>query len=278
MDLMERFEQATSGGPAHRPIEDRLVVGRRARTRRGATVATCAMAITTAVAGLAWALQPGTTPASVDSSVASGLTATPDPDVPDDAGPVPPRPTLLFTYDLDTATLEIAPGVTVVRQVEDPVPNDQVTSAAAVVTYKGAKKWVMAAVLRGRSGWAADLDPTPTRSFVQWVRELTVLNTAGMFSDGSYESGWVTLDASGALAPGGGVTVVEQSSPARIDQAPADATSAAGTIEVDGARLCVVARRLPGRATDITYLAESEYQGCGDAVPGIDYPSAPDAS
>ncbi|WP_299930629.1 hypothetical protein [uncultured Nocardioides sp.] len=280
MDLMDRFEQATSGGPAHRPLEDRLVAGRRAQARRRITRTVSAVAATTAVVGVAWALQPGADPSSGDGIVASDASATPDPVVNSDLsdGVVPPPPTVLFGYDLNTARLEIAPGVTVVRQVDDPVPNDAVTSAAAVVTYEGERKWVMAAVVRGQSGWASDLVATSGRSFEQWVRELTVLNTRGMFSNGPYEPGWVTLDAAGMLTANDGVTIVEQSSPARIDQAPANAPSAAGTIEVDGARLCVVARKLPGEDADITYLAETEHRGCGDAVPGIDYPGAPDAS
>ncbi|GIM64472.1 hypothetical protein Pve01_83400 [Planomonospora venezuelensis] len=281
MDLMDRFEEATRGGPEHRGIEARLVAGRRAQARRRATVASTAFAGTLVIGGLAWAVLPGTgSPTSdTDGVVASeGLTEPDSVDQQELPSATPTRPTVLFQYDLDTATLNVADGVTVLRQVNDPVPDEAVTSSAAVVKYQGERKWVMAAVVPGRSGWASDTEANPDRDFEQWVHELTVLNTPSMSTDGEYEPGWVTLNVDGGLTAHNGATIVDQSTPARIDQSPATAPSAVGTINVDGALLCVVARMLPGKDVDVTYLAESEHQGCGDAVPGIDYPGAPATS
>ncbi|MDI4643266.1 hypothetical protein EUA06_02560 [Nocardioides glacieisoli] len=279
MDLMDRFEKATSGGPEHRAIEDRLAVGRRASARRRASLAAGATAAVLTAAGVVWAVQPGVDSVSGKDIVASDAGSVErDSGAPESPTSTPSPPTALFRYDLDTAALEVADGVTIVRQVENPVPHKDVTSAAAVVDYRGERRWVMAAVVRGRSGWGSDIEATSSRNFGQWVHELTVLNTAQMFSDGSSDGDWVTLDSDGGLTAQNGATVVEQSTPARIDQAPADVPSAVGTIDVDGALLCVVARMLPGEDVDITYLAESEHQGCGEAVPGIDYPGAPATS
>ena len=273
MDLKERFDQALDGGPAHRPIEDRLAVGRRATRRRRTAVGASVLATVVVLGGVGWAAVPGPDHA-VDGSVATSPPNTPTPRTVSES-PAPPAPVQLFGYDLNTAKLETAAGLVIERQMENPVAREGVVSSAAVATYKGKRLWLMAAVLPGRSSWSDDKPAMANRTFEQWVHELTVLNADQMFTSGGYDPGWVTLSGDGVLTAHKGASILKQNSPARIDQAPAGVPSATATIEVDGARFCVVARTIPTDDTGPLYLPETENQGCGDAVPGVDYPGNP---
>nr|WP_300050950.1 hypothetical protein [uncultured Nocardioides sp.] len=182
----------------------------------------------------------------------------------------------LYGYDYFTGDLAPLPGVAVQREVNQPIDRPGVRSSAAIVTYEGETWWVMSAALHeGSAGWNEEHEATGNRSFEQWVHEMDVLNTAPMFDTYGYEAGWVTIGEDGVLTAHKGATILEQSSPARLDQAPAGVPSATATIEVDGARLCVIARILDDPAAGIVYLAESEYPGCGDALIGHPYGSAP---
>lgn len=279
MDLRESFDRALDGGPAHRPIADRLAAGRRATRRRRMGAGAGVVAAVVAVGGVGWAALPGQGGA-VDGSVATSPTATQTPTT-DPATPISPERVPLFGYDLESAELQTADGLVIKQQIDNPVARQGVVSSAAVATYQGERVWLMAAVLPGRGGWSSEQPAIANRTFEQWVHELAVLNTDQMFVGGAYDPGWVTLSADGVLTAHKGASILEQNSPARLDQAPADVPSATGTIEVDGARFCVVARTLttakasgPPYLPEV-YLPETEHQGCGDTVPGIDYPGNP---
>jgi hypothetical protein len=199
----------------------------------------------------------------------------------------------MYGYDSATGQLTTAPGVAVQRQVDRPVDRAGMRSSAAIVTYHGKTWWVMswlrwdadrAAVPVEADGttlyaWDEQHEATSTRTFDQWVHEMNVLYTEPMFhTDASgdwYEPGWVTIGQDGVLTAHKGARILEQSSPARLDQAPKGVPSATAMIEVDGARLCVIARILDDPSPGIVYLAESEYPGCGDAVIGYPYESVP---
>ena len=276
MDLKESFERALDGGPAHRPIEDRLIVGRRARRKRQTATAAAALAMIIALGGVGWASLPGAVDPA-DSPVAASSLSTPTPTTVSESPALPVREPL-YDYDFDTGELEKAPGVTIQRQLDHPIDRHGVKSSAAIATFEGETWWVMSAQRTGpagRFGWSEEQEATTTRSFEQWVHEMDVLNTEPMFDTYGYEAGWVTIGEDGVLTPHKGATILEQSSPARPDQAPEGVPSATATIEVDGARLCVIARILEEPGPGIVYLAESEYPGCGDAVIGYPYESAP---
>lgn len=168
-------------------------------------------------------------------------------------------------YSVSSGELVVRPGAEIVRQVGDVVVAGlDSDSIAAVVSFEGQTWWTFAGVIPGLSSWTDQHVPVDGRTFEQWVREKSLLQGGGTDGNGS----WVRLDSAGELTADPGVKIVEQTSPARPDQAPADALSAAGTIEVNGARLCFVVRRV-GEQSDDFYVAESEYPGCGAAVPGI---------
>ncbi|MEO5666334.1 MAG: hypothetical protein ABIR39_23935 [Nocardioides sp.] len=275
MDLKETFDRALDGGPAHRPIEDRLAVGRRATRRRRTAMGASVLATALVLGGIGWAAQPD--PAvKTEGSVATS--PTPPPTVVSES-PAPSMPTPMYEYDFYTGDLETASGVAIQHQVDSPIARSGVKSSAAVITFKGKTWWVMSALREAgrplRNGWNEEQEPTPGRSFEQWMHEMDVLWTEPMFDTYGYKAGWVTISENGLLTPHKGATILEQSSPARLDQAPEGVPSATATIEVDGARLCVIARIMDDPSPGIVYLAESEYPGCGDALIGYPYESAP---
>lgn len=268
MDLKESFDRALDGGPAHRPIEDRLVVGRRAARRRRTAMSASVLATVLVLGGVGWAALPGAEDA-VDGSVTTSPTNTPTPTSAAES-PAPPVPEPMFAYSLSGAELETAPGLVVERRIDDPVERDGVVSSAAVATYEGKRWWVIAATLPDKSSWSHGHPASSTSTFEQWVRDWAVLDNDELSFDYTQGRGWLTLGDDGVLTPHPDVTIVEQTSPARPDQAPDGVPSATATIEFDGARICVTARRL-STLTDFSYLPESEYQGCGETVPGYAY-------
>ena len=290
MDLRDRLDRALDGGPAHRPIEDRLAVGRRAARRRRTATGAAALATGLVVGGIGWATLP-LVHDPTDGSAATSRVGTSEPTVSASTDPVWEAP--LYHHDSSTGGILKAPGVEVVRRIDRPVGRPGVRSSAAVVTYEGETWWVMSALRWDEdraavaadpdgatlTGWDEQQEATSTRTFEQWVHEMDVLNTEPMFrtdvSGDWYDAGWVTIDEDGVLAAHRGARILEQSSPARLDQAPAGVPSATATIEVDGARLCVIARIMDEPGPRVVYLAESEHPGCGDALIGYPYEPAP---
>ena len=277
MDLKETFDRALDGGPAHRPIEGRLAIGRRATRRRRTATGAVVLVTGLVLGGVGWAALP------LAQHTADGAVATAGVNAPEQRAAlegVHPAWEPLYGYDYFTGELTTAPGVAIKHELDDPIERRGLKSSAAIVTYEGETWWVMAAARHeGHASWAEEQKATSTRSFEQWVHEMDVLNTEAMFdtdvSGDVYEAGWVTIGKDGVLTAHKGATILEQSSPARIDQAPEGVPSATGTIEVDGARLCVIARILDDPSPGVVYLAESEYPGCGDALIGYPYESAP---
>lgn len=237
----------------------------------GATV----LATVVVIGGIGWAVAPGPG-AARDGSVATSPTINPAPTTASEATP-PDRFRMFGYYDVDSAELETAPGLRIEREIDNPVALEGVVSSAAVATFKGKRWWLYAAVLLGQESRSNEVLALADRPFEQWVLEQAVLHTDELVSKGVRDPGWVTLDTSGALTAHQGATIVEQTSPARVDQAPAGVPSAAATIEVDGALICVVARHLADEDPEIFYLPETEHQGCGDAVTGFDYPGHPES-
>ena len=278
MDLKETFDWALDGGPAHRPIEDRLIIGRRATRRRRTATGAAALAMGLVVGGVGWAVLPHAQHTADGSVASAGVNAPESTTVTEEH--VEPVREPLYDYDYFTGELTPAPGVAIRHEVDHPVDRPGVKSSAAIVTYEGETWWVMSAQRHvGRNSWSEEHEATSTRSFEQWMHEMDVLNTEAMFhtdvSGDWYEAGWVTIGEDGVLTAHKRARILEQSSPARIDQAPEGVPSATATIEVDGARLCVIARILDEPVPGVHYLAESEYPGCGDAVIGYPYESTP---
>ena len=165
-DLHEHLETSFGDGPAHRPVDDRLVAGRRALRRRrtattgGAAVVAAALALTPAAVSH---LHGASDPAQL-----TGPTA-PTADLPIDL-PVAPAgrvgPTSLPLVVLHTALYRRDGSVQVLRLIQPAVPGHPLT-AAAVVTVDGARRWVFVA---GREQAGRLSDPVPGTTLVAWAR------------------------------------------------------------------------------------------------------------
>lgn len=256
-----RIDAAVDRAPANFDQTSVLALGKRRLRRRRRTVLGTTLAVV-GVAGAGWGLAVSNdrTPDNTTRDVVADSTPTfingPTP---------PPSGEALLRYDLNTGELAVRPGARIDRQVQDVVVGGlEAESVAAVISFEGQTWWTIASVTPRLSNWNDQHLSVDGRTFEQWVREKVTLATASR----SAESGWVRLDETGKVVAESGVSVVEQTSPARPDQAPDGVLSATGTVEVNTALLCFVVRR-SGDDFDALYLAESEYPGCGSAVPAI---------
>lgn len=264
MDLKETFDRALDGGPAHRPIEDRLAVGRRATRRRRTAMGASVLATAVVLGGIGWALQPDTAVKTEGSVATSPTVATED----------PPPVALMPRYQLEfeTGRLKTSDGLEIQQTIDDVMKRPGLKSSASIATYEGKTWWLMAGARIGHSGWATSYPAIPNRTFEQWVHEQAILNTDHLLTDsGFFDPGWVTLAVDGVLTPHNGAVILEQTAPARRDQASDRGPSAAATIDVDGAIICVVARNYASGALETLFVPESEHQGCGAAVPAWDH-------
>lgn len=150
--------------------------------------------------------------------------------------------------------LEAAPGVSVVRQVEDPVPGDD--SLGLVLRSEGRTTWALFTQGGDASSWELETD-SGWLTFDQWLTDQVAMRT------GSPGTRLVRLAADGtvsAVAPS--VEVLDQQADPDL---PAYGTDAAGAsavalLEWQGERWFVLAVRFP-REVAVTTFAASKTGG-----------------
>jgi len=265
VDWQREIDTSFGDAPVRFDAEATVALGRRAVRKRRAGWAAGVLATVTVVGGVGW-----TTALGGSGTRADQATIAVDPPAQVENPSDDERSNSLLSFRRYTDPLVVLPGVSIRQRTDDVIDNPDVRSTAAVVTFEGREWWAMAAVAPS-TGWGADTLAITGRTFDQWVSEMVALNTEQMFADGKHVPGWVTLGDDGRLTPHKGATIVEQATPARLDQAPAGVPSATAMIDVDGARLCAVARRIGDPDPEVFYFPESEYQGCGASLPGFAY-------
>lgn len=238
--------------------------GRRALHVHRAKWTVGVLAAVSVLSGVGWA----TAPDGVRDRADSSTIAVEPPGQVEDTGKEEPSESLL-TFNAYSEPLELRPGVSILKRTDDFIDGPAIRSTAAVVSFEGSEYWAMAAVTP-TSGYSADIPAISNRTFNQWVREVAAVHHPRR----GLPSYWVYLTQQSDLSAFHGATLVEQSSPARLDQAPTGVPSATGMIDIDGARLCVVARWIPGKDHEFLLLPESQYQGCGENLPGFAYDPA----
>jgi hypothetical protein len=266
-DLSDALERAIPRAGADRalpPAHARLTLGRqRVRRRRLAAGSLAAVAAVAAVV-VPTALADGPAPDRRAPQVADGGA---DEGADRGASPSQPTsPTSLVQLDVgaDVPVL-LDRGVTVLDEVEEPFARSDVFAWAGTVRFRGTTYWALTH-RTGDGTFSTHTRPVPGRTIEQWVRDHEEVNTSRLRP-------WVDLQPDGSLAPRAGVRVVEQQSPARVEQADPSAPSATAVLEVDGARLCVIVRAGAGGSEQLA-LPESEHKGCRD-LPGWEYPGSP---
>jgi hypothetical protein len=280
-ELLERAIPGADVAPPLPPADERLAQGRRGVRRRRAGGGALALAAAAAAVVVPGVLTGGTAPDDGrDAPVAAGGSSSSAP-VPSAGGPGSPEPatdweqmpgrfirssTSLVQLDAgaDVPVL-VGRGVTVLDVVEDPFARSGVFAWAGTVRWRGTTYWALTH-RSGNGSFSTDTRPVPGRTIEQWVRDYEEVDTSPLRP-------WVDLQADGSLTARPGVRIVEQQSPARVDQADPGAPSATARLDVDGARLCLIVRAEEAGSDEIA-LPEAEYPGCRD-LPGWDYPGNP---
>ncbi len=281
MRLDELFDEALDGGPAHRPIEERLVIGRRAHRRRRTAMGATALATTIVLGALGWAALPGEGARTAgDESVANAPTTQASIEPPLTA---PDEAYAIFCHD-DTSypyscpgKFKLAPGAVIVSKLDNPSTDaNSVSSEAVIATFEGKTWWAMTVEHKSGSGWTGAVEATDAE-FEQWVLEMNVSNdNSDRKKDdpgGGPETGWVTLGDDGILTPRHDVTILEQAVVPQTGDMPDGGPSATATIEVEGGRFCVYAEPVVhGRY----YSSEAADPGCVRASVRPDFAKDPD--
>lgn len=184
--------------------------------------------------------------AFVRAEVATGgMTSVPADDVPGMAGG-------LATWH--GGDLEAAPGVSVVRQVEDPVPGDD--SLGAVLRSEGRTTWTLFTQGGNASSWELEAD-SGWLTFDQWLADQVAMQT------GSPGVRLVRLAADGTVTPTApSVEVLAQQADPDLPAYGTDeaGASAVALLEWQGGRWFVLVVRFP-REVAVTTVAASKAGG-----------------
>ncbi|WP_325604710.1 hypothetical protein [Nocardioides sp.] len=172
MDLKDRFDLATSGGPSHVPLGTRLELGRRAVRRRTARRAVGSLAAAaTVVAGVATL-----------ATLATGQDRATEPAAPAVAAPAPTptRATTVATSDDGWAedewarmdeqgNITLRRGVSVTDTLDPAVPGRQ--SVALDVTREGERRFVLLVLQNGGIISSSGADQPDGRSLEQFAQD-----------------------------------------------------------------------------------------------------------
>ena len=258
MDLKEGFDRALDGGPAHRAIEERLAIGRRAARRRRTAMGASALATSLVLGGIGWAaLSSDSAKTAGGVSVATAPTTQESTET-SEADPAEDMAILGGNF-ASAGKLELAPGAVIVHRIDNASTDPRaVASEAAIATFEGKTWWVMTATRKSGAGWTSAVEATE-REFEQWVHEKNVYearsDVAGDDQWGGLETGWVTLGDDGILTPRADVTILEQAVVPQTDDMPDGGPSATATIEVAGGVFCVYAEPAPAPGVPGNYYS-----------------------
>ena len=143
MDLKDRFNQATSGGPSHAPLEERLQRGRRAAGRRTAGRALGGIVVAATVATGVATLSTGQEDRATDRPAPAVSSPTPAPalDIPVTASMENWEPEEWARMNPRTAELTVRRGVTATNMVDPAIRG--FTSVALDLTRDGQRRYVL---------------------------------------------------------------------------------------------------------------------------------------
>ena len=142
MDLKDRFDLATSGGPTHAPLDERLRHGRRAVRRRAAGRALGALAVASTVVVGASTLSTGQDRATEPPAPAvASPSPSPTLDIPETASMENWEPDEWARMNPRTGELTVRRGVTATNMVDPAIPG--VVSVALDLTRDGEQRYVL---------------------------------------------------------------------------------------------------------------------------------------
>jgi hypothetical protein len=203
-DWRTLIDESFGDGPGHRPVEDRLVTGRRALRRRRIVVSAATVAFAVVAGGGAWAAVPS------DSQTEAPL-ARPT----HSTGSDPQSPTEPDLVTMTDSGWKVAPGWRVVVRIANPMEYEPpMRSVALEIKNESERRFVLAAY-DGECCASVASTPAPAgTTLVEWLpakvaiqRELDIANGD---SDGEAASPPVEFGAGETLIPAEGVTILDQ--------------------------------------------------------------------
>ena len=284
MDIRDEIDRSFGSGPEPGPVTALVSEGRRALRRRRIAIGTAAAAVAVAIGGTtALATAGGGSPQGAPLAGEPSATTTPGPATPSPTTePEPER--LAIVQDSKAAfmgmdvslepdgTLHVAPGVKVVRVVDNPYHRKDPTMSAAVVYRRdGHTYWFAGYVDRLKGGGSASQKAMSEVSFRDWVDEQAPIQGGDRGGDpGGDVSEWpgqpdlqlVRFDGdTERLQPLDAVTLVQQRPHPAVGDSFAGSgdRSAVAEVEFEGEHYYVLARR-PADAP-AQYIAVSAADG-----------------
>jgi len=268
MDLREEIAASFGDGPAHRPIKERLVAGRRVvRHRRvaGATAAAAVLVVvgtTYAVAGPGGGNHAdtgvtgqttGKTTTVVKTPAVSGTDIPVDPYGSHDCRKLPeelrqncrdfPGEYAVY-YNRDGQLVRRDTHVRVFKQVVDPVDLDGNSAAVEFDGGDGMRRWAFVFRLRnGAVGSQTGLPGKDAKTFDVWVRHLEFDLPMGGYNAADTDNALAEYDGEGKLVLAEGVTISQRVDNPFILEAPAKSVGL--EVEKDGHKFWYILRWTP---------------------------------
>jgi hypothetical protein len=243
MNLTEELDRSFDSGPAHRPIEDRLVAGRRL-VRRRRIAATAATAAVLAVIGTTGVALTGAGGPSTDPGIADSPSGEPE----KDGFGLEKGQEIRLTPD---GTLLTAEGVEVVENAENPLgytPPDH--SLGVVYRFEGATYWALTTIEKDGKDFgsftASDEAGRSFPTFEYWLEDQVALQ------NGEPTLALVTFGKGETLQPRDGVEIVQQTGEIDLPDnfAGPDDRTAVAEVTYAGERWYVLARQVDGNAPE----------------------------
>jgi hypothetical protein len=284
MDISEEIDRSFGSGPEQGTVSALVADGRRALRRRrlatGAAAAVVAVVVggTTVLASAGGGDPQGAPLAGEPSGTTTGAaTPSPSPTAEEPAGIEvvrdPKAGMLGMAVDLrPDGTLHVAPGVQVVRIVDNPYHRKApAISAAVVYRQDGTTFWYVGYVDRRSGGGSANQEAMTDLSFRDWIDEQApIQGNQGGDTGGSTGGDWpgmvdmqlVRFDGvTERLQPLDAVTMVQQRPHPAVGDSFAGASDRSAVAEVtfEGTRYYVLARRTAGASAQ--YIAVTAADG-----------------
>jgi hypothetical protein len=243
MNLTEELDRSFDSGPAHRPIEDRLVAGRRLVRRRRAAASAAALAVIAVVGATGVALT------SVgESSSDPGVADRPSEEPEKDGFGLEKGQAIRLTPE---GTLLTAEGVEVLEKAENPLgysPPDH--SLGVVYRFEGTTYWALTTIEKDKGSYGSFTSEVEAGqsfpTFQYWLDDQVALQ------NGEPTLALVSFGQGETLLPQDGVEILQQTGdfePPADFAGPNDRTAVA-EVTYRGERWYVLARQLDGTAPE----------------------------
>jgi hypothetical protein len=242
VDWRELIDRSFDDGPGHRPVEQRLIEGRRALRLRRVVIGAAAVVLTVAAGGVAVAVAP---------SEPHAVTPVVDNPQRDEQPSVRAREAVVWKDD----SWWIAPEWTVEKRIKNPMGYDEPRHPVALELVNPPDHRLVLAVYDGHGGTTVSSVPSTAGSLETWLSG-AVANQRSL--DGEPQPDPVAFGQGETLVPADGVTILDQlphpDLPANF--AGPDDRTAAALIKENGKATFVLVRETGGQVQVIPFRGD----------------------